>query len=357
MTTLSQYTPVERAQAANAKPATIERERAQEAPEAAVAPQAPEQERSVKFGWKLQHLLLLAVAIGAVSWLAYQNRHLIDLNVWKSQLHWGWAALALVGSALTLFGNAWNLIGASPVKLRFWPTTGAQTAGTLARLISPAAVGAAAVNVQYLRKAGVGNVASVGVVSVAQSVQLVMGLILLPPIAILAGQDLFELGGLGGPIAMIVAGVILVLALAGAIVLRRSPVLQARVKVFWNELTRSIRAMAKNPRKAALSVAGSIVITVGLVGALWSSVHAFGGSLPLLGAACVLLIGSTAGNAIPIPGGLGTVDAALVATLGAAGVSLGVAIPAVGLFRLATLWLQLPVGLYCLTALRRRGQL
>lgn len=352
MSTVTQYTPpVERSRAIGPQQAVVPQQ-ANPAPT-----KAPEQERSVKFGWKIQHLVLVAVAVSIIGWLAYQNRHVIELDVWKSQLHWGWAILALVGSALTLFGNAWNLIGASPVKLGIWPTTGAQTAGTLARLISPAAVGAAAVNVQYLRKAGVGNIASVGVVSVAQSVQLVMGLILLPPIAILAGQDLFELGGLGGPIALIVGGVVLVLVLVGAIVLRQSPVLQARVKVLWVELTRSVRAMAKNPRKAALSVAGAVVITVGLVGALWASVHAFGGSLPILGAACVLLIGSTAGNAIPVPGGLGTVDAALVATLTAAGIPLTVAIPSVGMFRLATLWLQLPVGLYCLTALRRRGML
>jgi uncharacterized membrane protein YbhN (UPF0104 family) len=313
--------------------------------------------RSAKPSWRPRQLVLVSGVLVGVGVLAYLNREAFDPSLWTARLHFGWAALAVVLSALTLAGNSWNLMGASPVRLKFWPTYAAQAAGTVARLVSPAAIGGSAVNVQYLRRAGVGGAASVGTVSVAQAVQLVSALVFLPPIAILAGM---HLPGVTGRTGWIVAGVAVVLAIAGGIavlVVRRRPVLEARARVLLAELATSIRTMASRPAQAAVSLAGSFVISAALIGTLWASVHAFGGSIGLLAAAVVLLFGSTAGNAIPVPGGVGTMDAAFVAGLVAAGVDLTVALPAVALHRLLTLWLQVPAGLVCAGVLRRRGQL
>lgn len=309
------------------------------------------------FSWRPRHVLLLAVAVGLVGWLTYTNRDAINPLLWRTNLHPVWAVLALTGMAFTLAGNAWNLQGASPVRLRFWPTFGAQLAGSLVRVVSPAAVGGAAVNVRYLRRAGVGGAASVGTVSVAQSIQLVLALVLLPPVAIAAGADAALLNADGARIALYVVAGLAVVAVAAVIVVRRSALVEARVRVLLGELTCSVRAMAAAPRRAAVSVGGAMLITAGLVTALWSAVHAFGGTLGVLTAAGVLLLGTSAGNAVPVPGGLGSVDAALVAALTATGTQLGVALPAVALFRLVTLWLPLPAGIVSLGLLRRRGQL
>ncbi len=311
----------------------------------------------VRLSWSARHVLVLAVVAGVVGWLAYLNRHAFDPDLWRTQLHVGWAVLALVGMSVTLAGNAWNLMGASPAKLRFWPTYAVQLAGSLVRVVSPAAVGGAAVNVQYLRRSGVGNAASLGTVSVAQTVQLVLALVLLPPVAFAAGADAALLDVDGAVLAGCVLGGLLVLAAAAVLIVRRSPMLEARARLLFGELSRSLRAMAADPRRAAVSMAGAILVSAGLIAALWASAHAFGGKLGVLTAAGVLLLGSSAGNAIPVPGGLGSVDAALVAALTATGTSLTVALPAVALFRLVTLWLPLPAGLVSLGLLRRRGQL
>ncbi|WP_020578066.1 lysylphosphatidylglycerol synthase transmembrane domain-containing protein [Actinopolymorpha alba] len=311
----------------------------------------------VRLSWRPRHVLVLVAVTALVGLLAYANRDAIDLRLWREQLRPGWAALAFAGVGITLVGNALNLMGASPVRLRFWRTFAAQVAGSLVRIVSPAAVGAAAVNVQYLRRAGVGSAASIGTVSVAQTVQLLLALILLPPVAFAAGANLVVLNGNGAVIALAAVGGAVLLVVAGFVVVRRSALLEARVRVLLGELTRSVRAMATRPSRAAVSVAGAALISAGLITALWASVHAFGGTLGLLPVAGVLLLGSTAGNAIPVPGGLGSVDAALVAALTATGVGLGVALPAVALFRLVTLWLLLPAGLVSVGMLRRRGAL
>lgn len=313
----------------------------------------PETTRS----WGPVRVLLIVGVVAVVGWLAYLNRDAFDLAIWSSRLSPAWALVAVVCSAFTLAGNAWNLIGASPVRLPFWPTYGAQAAGTVARLVSPAAVGGAAVNVQYLRKAGVGSAAAVGTVSVAQSVQLVSAFVLLPPVAVVAGLSLPGVSERTGLVALLVAVALAMLVGIGWIVVRRYPLLDARIKALLAELVISIRTMAARPSRALLSLAGALAISAGLIGALWASVHAFGGEIGVAAAACVLLFGSTAGNAIPVPGGLGTMDAALVAALVAAGVGLPVAIPAVAMHRLLTLWLQVPAGLACAAALRKRGAL
>jgi hypothetical protein len=92
------------------------------------------------------------------------------------------------------------------------------------------------------------------------------------------------------------------------LVVRRFPLLEARARFAIRELTKSVRAMAAQPAKAALSLFGAFVITAGLILALWASVHAFGGELSLGLAAFILLVGSTAGNAVPVPGGIGTLE-------------------------------------------------
>jgi membrane protein DedA with SNARE-associated domain/uncharacterized membrane protein YbhN (UPF0104 family) len=324
---------------------------------AASASTGPSTSTDVRLGWRATHVLVLVAVTTLVGFLAYQNRHAIDPRAWWDSLHVGWVTLAVLGVVATLVGNAWNLMGASPVRLRFGSTFVVQVAGSLLRVVSPAAVGNAAVNVQHLRRVGLGDAAAVGTVSVAQAVQLLLTVALLPPVAFAAGTDVTVLGGNGVRIAFYSAAVVAMLAGVAFVVVRRSPGLRDRVDALVGELTRSLRAMAADPWRGAVSVAGAVLVSAGLAISLWASVLAFGGSLSPFTAFGVLLLGSTAGNAIPVPGGLGSVEAALVAALTATGTPLTVALPAVALFRLVTLWLLLPAGLVSVGVLRRRGEL
>jgi uncharacterized protein (TIRG00374 family) len=71
----------------------------------------------------------------------------------------------------------------------------------------------------------------------------------------------------------------------------------------------------------------------------------------------VYLFGSTVGGAAPTPGGLGAVEAALVAGLTAAGTDPNLAVAGVLSFRLLTYWLPIPLGYLALHRLRREGLL
>jgi uncharacterized protein (TIRG00374 family) len=86
-------------------------------------------------------------------------------------------------------------------------------------------------------------------------------------------------------------------------------------------------------------------------------VAAAGGHLPVLTLAAIYLGAATAGSLLPTPGGIGGVEAALIAGLTAAGVSMPVATAATVLSRLVAVWLPAIPGWWTAFRLRRAGLL
>jgi uncharacterized membrane protein YbhN (UPF0104 family) len=69
------------------------------------------------------------------------------------------------------------------------------------------------------------------------------------------------------------------------------------------------------------------------------------------------LVGAGAAAAVPIPAGLGSTEAALVAALVAAHINTSAAVQAVLIFRLVTFWAPVPLGILAAHTLRRRRAL
>jgi undecaprenyl-diphosphatase len=100
---------------------------------------------------------------------------------------------------------------------------------------------------------------------------------------------------------------------------------------------------------------GSVLITLAYVGALAASVQAFGGGPGVILIAAVYMGAAAIAAAAPSPGGLGAIEAALVAGLTGVGMQAGPAVSAVVLYRLATYWLPVAPGWLSWRALLRRG--
>jgi undecaprenyl-diphosphatase len=94
-------------------------------------------------------------------------------------------------------------------------------------------------------------------------------------------------------------------------------------------------------------------VTVAYIGALAVAVHTFGGTAALAEIGAVYLAGSVIAAAAPTPGGLGPLEAALIAGLTGIGVAGGVAVSAVLTYRLATYWLPVLPGWLSLHLLQR----
>jgi undecaprenyl-diphosphatase len=91
-------------------------------------------------------------------------------------------------------------------------------------------------------------------------------------------------------------------------------------------------------------IGGSALVTFAYLTTLYFSVEAFGGGLPFATVGAVYLVGSAVAAAAPTPGGLGAVEAALIAGLVSAGLDNTIAVPAVFMYRLFTFWVPVLPG-------------
>ena len=267
---------------------------------------------------------------------------------------WSWVPLVLLFSALTYVAAALAMGGAVPTRLRAVPTLATQVAASFASNLAPAGVGGMALNVRYLRKSGVdGPVAASSVgLNAAAGFAVHMGLMVV--FFVWAGRS--AVGSLSlphWPVLAIVAAVIAVcIGLAFAIPATRA-LLATKLAPLLGRAFSGLAAVIRSPGKIALLLGGSAAVTLSYVLAVYFSTLAFGGDLSLAQVGAVYLAGSAIAVAAPTPGGLGALEAAVIAGLVGAGMSSTDAVPAVFLFRLATYWLPILPGWIAFNRLRR----
>ena len=136
-----------------------------------------------------------------------------------------------------------------------------------------------------------------------------------------------------------------------------SRVLKKRVLPILRKSGSGMAEVVRRPLKLVELFGGSAVLTLAYVAAFAFSIDAFGGGLSLVTIGVVYLVGSAVCSAAPTPGGIGAVEAALIAGLTAVGLDREIAVPAVFLFRIATFWLPIVPGWIMFALLQRRGDL
>jgi glycosyltransferase 2 family protein len=269
---------------------------------------------------------------------------------------WRWTVIAVVLCALSYVGAMWQLSGFVLEHLRPVRTFLAQVAASFVKVVSPPAVAGVGLNIRYLRKADVAPADAVASVSVSQVVGLALHLVLLAIFAALAGASHAV------PIRppewsyFVLASLVLVALVVLAVPAGRR-LLLARVTPTLGQVIPRLLDLAQRPVKLAEGIGGTLLVTFCYIGCLAFCVRAFGGSLAFVTVAVVYLTGNAIGSAVPIPGGIGTVDAALAAGLTAAGLHGTVAFSSVLLFRTVTFWLPVPIGWTALSYLQRHEAL
>jgi glycosyltransferase 2 family protein len=266
----------------------------------------------------------------------------VDLLHTLQAADWRWAALALVLSGVTYFGAAWSLSGYVPARLRFGPLLLAELAGSFVTLVTPAAVGGAALNIRYLQRQKIPAAVAAASVGLSQVVAFVLHLLLLVVFAAITGSQAHSLQPPTW-VYFVIAGLILVVLTVVAIPAGRR-LLRARLAPVLGQVVPRLLAVMQQPRKLAEGIGGALLLTAAYILCLAACIRALGGSVPLASTAVVYLTGAALGSAVPTPGGLGAVEAALSAALTAAGLPGATSVSAVLLFRTITFWLPIPVG-------------
>lgn len=271
---------------------------------------------------------------------------------------WGWMVPALVLSMLTYVGAAMALSSSVSRRLSVIRTTLVTLGGSFVNRVSPAKVGGIALNLRYLQKQGVETSVAAASIALYQGVGMLVHLSLLLFFGAWAGSTVSVSHLLpSGTVAFVLAAVVLTGAGVVVAVPRIRRLFRTFVRPQLSKIAADLKQLLQSPGRLSVMVLGSAILTLSYIGALWASIQAFGGGLPVAGIAVVYLAGASVAAAAPTPGGIGAVEAALAAGLTALGLESEVAIPAVFLYRLATFWVPVLPGWLGFTILQRRGDI
>lgn len=314
-----------------------------------------EPERLVRFGARSVLMILLGIAAAVAVITSLNLEKVLDAVGRASPI---WALVAFLLGLVTFLGSALAMVAFAPVKLSIWRTTLVQAAAAYLSLAAPAAVGPAALNMRMLSRRGVSNALSVASVGLVQLAQFVTTIVLLIVLSVASGTD--ALSNALPSRAVVIAVVVVTLAIAAVMLVPRARQwARERVVPVWQTTWPRLVQLVGQPRRFAVAVGGSLLMTLGYLGAFWASLEAFvqADQLSLVDVAIVYLLGNAVGAMVPVPGGLGTVETALSLGLAGAGIPIAIATPAVLVFRLVTFWARIPIGWVAMRALQRRGDL
>ncbi|HEY1618780.1 MAG TPA: lysylphosphatidylglycerol synthase domain-containing protein [Streptosporangiaceae bacterium] len=269
---------------------------------------------------------------------------------------WRWSVVALLLSAVTYLGATWSLTGFVLERLSMVRTLLAQLAGSFVTLATPAAVGGVAINVRFLRKAGVAPADAAASVGVSQLFGLGLHLTLLVIFAAVTGTSRTH-SLRPHEWVYIAVGILIAAALTALAFPAGRRLVRARLAPALGQVIPRLLDIAQRPVKLAQGIGGALLLTAAYILCLYATIRALGGSVPLASVAVVYLTGNAIGSVVPTPGGLGAVEAALSAGLTAAGLPGTTAVSAVLLFRTLTFWLPVPAGWAAMHFLQSRDAL
>jgi uncharacterized membrane protein YbhN (UPF0104 family) len=302
---------------------------------------------------RFRSLVTLVASVAAAYLLAGElARVSLGHALRTSDWHWGLVALAL--SAVTYVGATLELSGFVSERLNFTRTLLAQLAGSFVTLVTPAAVGGAALNIRYLQRRKVPAPVAAASVGVSQLVAIVLHILLLVVSIAVAGAAAKEPFRPPPTWSYFVLAGLVVAALGVLAVPAGRRLLRARVQPMLGQVLPRLLEVAQQPRKLAEGIGGALLLSLAYILCLAACVQAFHGSAAIASIAVVYLTGSALGSIIPTPGGIGAVEAALTAGLVATGLHGTEAASAVLLFRLLTFWLPVPFGYAALNYLERK---
>lgn len=282
----------------------------------------------------------------------------VDLAQVLSEAQWEWVAVAFVFAQLPQFGAAIATLGSVSRPLPLKPTLALQYANNFTGLIGGTVANTALV-IRYFQKQGMdpGTAVSSGVLLSVSNLITQIVLVLLGLLAMGASWEVPTSGSSDGDDSaqMLLVAIVVVGAIAGVALL--VPRMRKRI---GNLVLPQVRAARDNlrevlrvPRKGVELFGGAVISQVFFALVLGASLHAFGASLPLGQLIVINSIASVIGGVAPVPGGMGVMEAGLIAGFTAAGIPEEQAVAATFVARTCTSYLSPIWGWGALQWMRR----
>ncbi|WP_443032873.1 lysylphosphatidylglycerol synthase transmembrane domain-containing protein [Streptomyces sp. DH10] len=291
-------------------------------------------------------LLVTVVAVRHRSVLAEGFAHL-------GNAAWPWLLAAVGATCLTWVAAACTRQGAVVERLPRRRLLATQFAAGAANHLLPTGLGASAVNLRFMTVCGLPlarSSAALALYLLAESI----GRVALLGILLVTFPDALRLGTLVpetafGPL-LAGAGVVFVIAVAVLSLVGR---VRSAVLSFLRTALGEARSVHTRPARALALWGGSFAFPALQATVLVLVGRAMGLDVPPAHMAVAYLAATVAVALVPTPGGIGSVEAALVMALVAAGGPAAVATAVVLAFRVITVWLPLVPGALTLAALVR----
>jgi glycosyltransferase 2 family protein len=217
-----------------------------------------------------------------------------------------------------------------------------------ANVVTPAGIGGSVLAARLHQRTGLTGEEAVAAVGLRALASGVAGVLVGTLTALLVGDH----PSLPGSWVALLA---LVGVAAVAAVLLRCPHRRSRAELALRRTATAFLAVLRSPVRALVLLLAAAGVTAGQLVVLDGAVDAVGGALSTASLLVALVGSSAARAAVPSPGGIGPVEAALVAGLTALGLPAGSALVAVGLHRVIALGLPVLAGVLSLAVLKRRS--
>lgn len=292
--------------------------------------------------------------LGLVAVVAVRNRSLLAEGFGQLRgASWPWLLAAAGATCLTWVAAAFTRQGAVVQPLPKARLLATQFAAASANHLLPTGLGAGAVNLRFMTVCGVPlarSSAALALYLLAESV----GRLGLLSVLLLAFPDALRLGPLlpDGSAVPLLLGAAGLLAVAAAVVALVRP-LRTRVHAFVRDALGEARSVHTRPVRALALWGGSLAFPALQAAGLAAVGQALRLPVPVAHMALAYLAATVAVALVPTPGGLGSVEAALIVALVAVGGPAAVATAVVLAYRIITVWVPLLPGALTLGALVR----
>lgn len=253
--------------------------------------------------------------------------------------------------------GALSLLGAVTVGLPFVRTTQVMFAQSFLNRFTPANAGGMAMRMRYLQLHGLDATAaatSVGLTSIASGI--VQGLLIV--VFFVWGGTTDRLADFSLPdFTGIVLGLLVVGGAVGIVMIsgwgRRTIV--PWIRRTSGTIRTTLATLVADPGKMAQLFGGAALGKLTNIVAFWLSLEAFGVDMSFAKAGALFMIANTLGSAVPTPGGVGGIEAAMTAVLISFGVDHATAAAVVLFYRFFTFWLPTLPGYVMLRWVQARG--
>lgn len=287
-------------------------------------------------------VVFMLVLLGVVLYLVLHSVNPEEFESALKKMNPWWFLAAFLVAMVSWIGAALQIVIFAPKKVPFGGAVLTEVASSFVGVVAPAGLGTIALSVRFLTRQQMTRAQAIATLVLVEVAQAITSFLLVVAAIVFAGISP-DVKVPWREVAWVAAGVLALIALV-LMVRRWREWLFGQIRDVWQRVYPQTVWAFKHPRQLAFAVGAVLLQTGSYVAAFVFSLMAFGQDVSVLKVAAVYLVFNTIGSVIPVPGGVGTIEASLTAGLALIGVPAAVGLSAAVIFRLATFYAEIPLG-------------